>query len=399
MNRGRSEESVVHRAHVPALPAPARSLLALAALLVASCAGSSTGGAIHDGAVSSVSIDPTTWSLAPAATKQFTATVLPQTAVNTTVSWSIQEGSAGGTVASGLYTAPASVSATTTYHVVVTANADTSKTAIASVTVSPSGTVTNLEKLQRIATKTGLFGHKSTGQNLIDGNGDGHAMQTVVTATQFTGWTVGGDRGWSGRNTDLASLYSASTPNGYRLLNLLIGNNGDALSKTAAFDSLLNAGGFGAKLNAQSGYALMKWCFGDFSSSTNVQNVFNDYKSKLHAWKAAFPNVKFLHMTVPVIGPAMDGNNPYREAFSDLLRNDSEIVNDGLFDLADLESVCNGTFCDAGVTAGQHDSKSYDGNHVRMLRSEYGEGDPHPRQPAEEDWLGQKLIDFLYAHL
>lgn len=393
----------MHAARVR-IPSPlARSLTALAAVLVASCAGNTTGSAIHDntdGAVSSVSIDPTTWSLAPAATKQFNATVLPQTAVDTTVLWSIQEGSAGGTVASGLYTAPASVSSTVTYHVVATARADTTKTAIASVTVSPSGTVTNLEKLQKLATKTGLFGHKSTGQNFVDGNGDGHGMQTVWTANQSSGWTVGGDRGWSGRSTDLANLYSASTPSGYRLLNLLIGNNGDPFSKTTAFDTLLNSGGFGAKLNAQSGYAMMKWCFGDFNGSTNVQNVFNDYKAKLHAWKAAFPNVKFFHMTVPVTGPSVDHNNPYREAMSNLLRNDPEIVADGLYDLADLESMCNGTSCDAGATAGQHDSKSYDGSGVRMLRTEYAPSDYcHPSQAAEEDWLGQKLIDFLYAHL
>lgn len=382
--------------------APARSLLALAAALVCACAASTSGDA-PDAPPSeplSVTLDPTSSSLAPARTQLFRATVLPRTAPDLTVSWSIQEGSAGGTVVSGLYTAPTSVAGTVTYHVVATANADTTKRAVAAVTVSPGGTVTNLAKLQKLAARVGLFGHKSTGENIVDGNGDGHGMQTVWSANRTSGWTVGGDRGWSGGGTGLDNLYGPSTPNGYRLLNLLIGDNGNPYSKTAAFDALLRSGGFGAKLNAQSGYAMMKWCFGDFSGATNVQDVFDDYKAKLHAWKAAFPNVRFFHVTVPVTGPAVDGNNPHREAMSNLLRGDAEIVADGLYDLADLESVCNGTSCDAGAAAGQHDSQSYDGRGVRMLRNAYAPGDYcHPSQAAEEDWIGQKLIDFLYERL
>ena len=53
---------------------------------------------------------------------------------NTAVSWSVQEGSSGGTVTTaGVYTAPATPG---TYHVIATSNADGTKSATATLTVS-----------------------------------------------------------------------------------------------------------------------------------------------------------------------------------------------------------------------------------------------------------------------
>ncbi|HZY03426.1 MAG TPA: hypothetical protein VFF02_07980 [Anaeromyxobacteraceae bacterium] len=62
----------------------------------------------------------------------FTATVTGTT--NTAVTWSVQEGAAGGTVtAAGAYTAPSTAG---TYHVVATSQADPTKSAVATVTVT-----------------------------------------------------------------------------------------------------------------------------------------------------------------------------------------------------------------------------------------------------------------------
>ncbi|MEO6327075.1 MAG: PKD domain-containing protein [Thermoanaerobaculia bacterium] len=79
-----------------------------------------------------VSISPSTASLAPAGTQPFTATVTGTS--NLGVSWSVQQGAAGGAVtAQGLYTAPATAG---TYQVIAASQADTSRTATATVTVS-----------------------------------------------------------------------------------------------------------------------------------------------------------------------------------------------------------------------------------------------------------------------
>ena len=88
-----------------------------------------------------VTMSPTSASLAVSATRQFTATVT--NSGNTTVTWSVDGGSANGTVSSsGLYTAPATaVSAT----VRATSNADPTKSATAAVTVYAAPSITDFQ--------------------------------------------------------------------------------------------------------------------------------------------------------------------------------------------------------------------------------------------------------------
>jgi Zn-dependent metalloprotease len=92
-----------------------------------------------------VTITPTTSTLSPGATQQFTAAVTGST--NTAVTWT----ATGGTVStSGLYTAPATAG---TYTVKATSAADTTKSASATVTVSTS-TGTTLAEGFEAGTKT-----------------------------------------------------------------------------------------------------------------------------------------------------------------------------------------------------------------------------------------------------
>jgi hypothetical protein len=80
----------------------------------------------------SIAISPTSASVIAGATRQFTATVTGTS--NTAVTWSVQE-SGGGTVSTtGLYTAPATAG---TFHVRATSVADPTKSASATVTVTP----------------------------------------------------------------------------------------------------------------------------------------------------------------------------------------------------------------------------------------------------------------------
>ncbi len=79
-----------------------------------------------------VAITPPSAAINSCQSATFTATVTGTT--NTAVTWSVQEGSAGGTVtAAGVYTAPSSAG---TYHVVATSQADPTKSAVATVTVT-----------------------------------------------------------------------------------------------------------------------------------------------------------------------------------------------------------------------------------------------------------------------
>ncbi len=82
-----------------------------------------------------VSISPSSNVLGPQGVRDFSATV--NTSLNTNVTWSVQEGAAGGAItASGQYTAPTT---TGLFHVVATSVQDATKNAIADVTIVASG--------------------------------------------------------------------------------------------------------------------------------------------------------------------------------------------------------------------------------------------------------------------
>ncbi len=80
----------------------------------------------------SIQVTPGTSTVTVGQSQTFIATV--SNAANTAVSWSLQEGAAGGTItAAGMYTAPMKAG---TYHVVASSVADSTKTAGASVTAN-----------------------------------------------------------------------------------------------------------------------------------------------------------------------------------------------------------------------------------------------------------------------
>jgi len=91
-----------------------------------------TGLASTGGSTVSVSISPTSATVASGGTRQFTTGVTGTT--NTAVTWSVSGG--GKISSSGLYTAP-TVSVNTAATVKATSTADTTKSATASITITP----------------------------------------------------------------------------------------------------------------------------------------------------------------------------------------------------------------------------------------------------------------------
>jgi len=116
---------------------PRLALLLPVAILVLACGGGGGGSTSSAPSVPvAVSLSPGTQSLGTDGTQAFTATVTGSS--NAAVTWSIQEGAAGGSIsAAGVYTAPPLVAnGTGTFHIVATSQADATKTASATVTIS-----------------------------------------------------------------------------------------------------------------------------------------------------------------------------------------------------------------------------------------------------------------------
>ena len=129
-----------------------------------------------------VTISPKTTSTSLSGTRQFTATVTGS--ANTNVTWAVQEGTSGGTVDStGKYTAPATAG---TYHVVVTAAADTTKTDVATVSVLTStGSAAPMALISRTVPATSSAGTASWGQDASYGGID---WQMHMADVGNTGW-------------------------------------------------------------------------------------------------------------------------------------------------------------------------------------------------------------------
>ena len=116
---------------------PSLTRLAAALALSQACSGmtqsgSGTTGTENPSPPVAVTVAPSTAAVNGCMSAAFTSQVAGSS--NTALTWSVQEGAAGGAVTSaGVYTAPAAAG---TYHVVATSAADPTKSASAAVTVT-----------------------------------------------------------------------------------------------------------------------------------------------------------------------------------------------------------------------------------------------------------------------
>ena len=204
-----------------------------------------------------------------------------------------------------------------------------------------------LSAWKQLASKKIYFGHQSVGANIIEGvkelikeNRQINLNVTRMIPSEFTLQTSG-------------------------FAHSEIGKNGDPHSKVEEFVKILEARG-----DAEADLAFFKFCYADFDHATDVNRVFEYYRTTMSRLKRLHPSTTFVYVTVPlvsmqegfkdwaksILGRSM--KDPYanvkRNQFNDLLRTEfggKELI----FDLAGIES----TFPDGRRAAFTNAGKTY----------------------------------------
>ena len=200
-----------------------------------------------------------------------------------------------------------------------------------------------VDDLAKVSRTRAFFGHQSVGVNILKGVSSVYEAHGITAPPIGEGAVPGGEGGF--------------------IDHAFIGENGNPLLKIQDFASKLRAG-----LGEQVDVAMMKLCYVDVTSGTDVCAVFDAYRDTLAALRREFPRVTFIYVTVPLTteagllskvkslltgsgGSAAD--NAARERFNALIRQ--QYAGDHLLDLAAAES----TAPDGGRVAGTYDGQRY----------------------------------------
>lgn len=211
------------------------------------------------------------------------------------------------------------------------------------------GSAITTANLTAVARTRVFFGHFSVGMNVLD------AVPGVYA-----------DHGVSAPPTEQGRAEPG--PSGGFIAHQFIGEDVKPLLKLEDFDRTMR-GGMGRQVDV----ALMKFCWADIYSNTDVDALFARYRDTMAALERDFPNVTLIHVTVPLTTePGLftelktrlktllgrrDGRgqpaNVARERLNALIRG--EYAGRHLFDLAAIES----TKPDGTRVFGRYDNQGY----------------------------------------
>jgi hypothetical protein len=186
------------------------------------------------------------------------------------------------------------------------------------------------EQIVQLADKKIFFGHQSVGRNIVQG------IEEIAAADSRIKLKI--------VHSDQPQLVT-----GPALVEFDIGMNGEPQSKNNAFVAILSRG-----MGMQGGITLFKYCYVDFTPSTDVDKLFSSYQEQVTDIQRSYPHLKLIHVTVPlkVSEPAIKASikhllgrvtaqdlNAKRSDFNERLRKTYGGSQSALFDLAEVEST------------------------------------------------------------
>jgi len=221
---------------------------------------------------------------------------------------------------------------------------------------------------QKLSEKKIYFGHKSVGQNIVEGVQDVLKQFPQIKMNILE----------SNKPEDFSAPVFAHSE---------VGSNSDPASKMKAFAGILDRG-----VGHKADIAFFKFCWIDILPVTNAEKVFADYESFMARQREKYPQTTFIHVTVPLtsnqsgikawfkkgkdlikklIGRVNVYDNVKRNEFNEMLRQRYE-GEEPIFDLARIEATLPGEGQDAAKPKGKIDDSllplyTDDGGHLNGL--------------------------------
>lgn len=216
------------------------------------------------------------------------------------------------------------------------------------------------EQLEEAKDLRVFFAHQSVGRDILAGLPDVYEAQGLTAP-------------------DVVDVADAGAQD--RLVHANVGENGDPMGKIEEFDRLVRGG-----LGDSRDVAMLKLCYTDIRSDTDVEAVFTAYRDTVAALQADYPDVDFVAATVPLtirrsaVGTIKEWvgrgdrygpeHNLARERFNTLMRAEYG-DEDRLFDVAAVQST------DAD---GRRETGSYDGQTYYSLDRSLAKDPGHPNE-------------------
>ena len=133
------------------------------------------------------------------------------------------------------------------------------------------------DELAKVSRTKVFFGHQSVGMNVLSGVPGVYAAHHMAAPTiEQDGTRPDADGGFIG--------------------HAFIGENEKPLLKIQDFDAKMRSG-----IGQQVDVAMMKLCYIDITSDTDVGALFATYRETIAALERDFPKVTFVHVTVPLM--------------------------------------------------------------------------------------------------
>lgn len=181
------------------------------------------------------------------------------------------------------------------------------------------------QQIRVLSAQKVFFGHQSVGDNIVQGIRD-----LMLDDPRL--------------KLRIVESRSPETAPGPAFVEAHLGRNTDPLSKNIDFQTIIDHG--------FAGIALLKYCYVDIGGATDVQQMFNAYRSTINSIRRNHPSVRIVHVTVPlttvdsspkewlksVLGRnTTQDDNIKRNHFNQLLLQ--TYGSEPIFDLAKIEST------------------------------------------------------------